>query len=432
MAKTIRKNAAAVPQMPVQAEETAPLAIGLEGDAPSPSADTDMSASSQTDGGDAGIDTSKADAFLRGLSAQQPKEEETEDYGYHVPVFRKSDAADGGTMQYLHDMYGDTEADKKATRAHQARLAIMGIGDAFRHLGNIYHASKGAPAQKLSASVPAEDVRYQKKALAEQERRRKQAEFSYKVAKERADRADKDRNYQLAYDKAVNDAVSKRNSEYRARREDARKEAARAEASKLFGEKYRKAKSDAERAAVQAKWEEQNQQDKHARTQASIHHMKVSEAQGAQRIAQGWERIKIAKQNANNRGKGRRNGKSGGKGGSSYGTLSVGGVINGKLTANSKMTKADWEELYDIAEEEGLLGSDAAALTITKGGKKGAIQEILRNGGDDAVGIIDLMCDDYGWDYDAGEEGLDLDDVYIRGVYRSFTNTRNPPKKKKK
>lgn len=413
----------------VRSEQAQPNAIGLDtgGDAIGLETGSEASAGAERSsdlGGVSGVsaagglDTSEADAFLRGMTAKQPEPQDGDDYGFKVPEFRKSDAADGGTMQYLQDIYGDTEADKKATRAHQARLAIMGIGDAFRHLGNIYHASKGAPAQKLSASVPAEDVRYQKKALAEQERRRKQAEFSYKVAKERADRADKDRNYQLAYDKAVNDVAAKRNSERRAREDSARKDRADKRAEELHPWKLKQTQENAKRAEVIAANEEKNQKLKQENIKSAM-------AARANNTKLGWARLELQRKRearmAANGGRTKKNKKPGG-GKSDVRLLVNGNGHKGELTGG-KLTGDDWTYIFDsIREAGGELPYAGNARQM-----KEAVMREIRNGSDAGGMAIDILTEDYGYDYDDDFGGATdnggFDDPIVRMVKSSYAET---------
>lgn len=414
----------------VRGGQPQPNAIGLEtgGDAIGLEAGSEASAGAERSSGlggvsgvpaAGGVDTSEADAFLRGLNDEAQEPSSTgETYGYEMPKFERNDSPDGGAMQYLYDMYGDTESDKKATRAHQARLAIMGIGDAFRHLGNIYHASKGAPAQKLSASVPAEDVRYQKKALAEQERRRKQAEFSYKVAKERADRSDKDRNYRLSWTKAANEVAAKRNSEKRAREDAARKDRADKRAEELQPWRVKKAQSDAETAATRAKYEETNQKLKQENIKSAM-------AARANNTKLGWARLELQRKRearmAANGGRTKKNKKSGG-GKSDVRLLVNGNGHKGELTGG-KLTGDDWTYIFDsIREAGGELPYAGNARQM-----KEAVMREIRNGSDAGGMAIDILTEDYGYDYDddlggATDDG-GFDDPIVRMVKSSYAET---------
>lgn len=72
-------------------------------------------------------------------------------------------APDGGAMDWIGRTYTYTtpEQEAKYRKQSRARMGILAVGDALRHLGNIYHTSKYAPSQQFNTPVEKEYALYQ-------------------------------------------------------------------------------------------------------------------------------------------------------------------------------------------------------------------------------------------------------------------------------
>jgi hypothetical protein len=66
-----------------------------------------------------------------------------------------------GAVDYLASMYTTPEQEERYRKASVQRQRIMAVGDALRHIGNIYNTVNGAPAQTFNSPVQEEKLRYQ-------------------------------------------------------------------------------------------------------------------------------------------------------------------------------------------------------------------------------------------------------------------------------
>lgn len=81
----------------------------------------------------------------------------------NTPVTKPVDpnsASDG--IDVLKTYFTTPEEEERKRRASVANQRIAAVGDALRHIGNIYYTTKGAPAQKFNEPVKEEYERYQK------------------------------------------------------------------------------------------------------------------------------------------------------------------------------------------------------------------------------------------------------------------------------
>lgn len=97
------------------------------------------------------------------------------------------------------------QEEEKYRKASVARQRIMAVGDALRHIGNIYHTTRYAPSQKFNMPEEAERQRYlQEKSLRDQANQRI---ISYQQAKAAIDQ--KARQWEADYGLKVADAARK-------------------------------------------------------------------------------------------------------------------------------------------------------------------------------------------------------------------------------
>lgn len=67
-----------------------------------------------------------------------------------------------GMDAVIANMYTSPEQEEKMRRASVANQRILAIGDALRHIGNIYHTVNYAPSQQFNSPVQEEYDRYQR------------------------------------------------------------------------------------------------------------------------------------------------------------------------------------------------------------------------------------------------------------------------------
>lgn len=87
--------------------------------------------------------------------------------------------------QYLASLLTTPEQEARNLRASRSRQRILALGDALRHIGNIYNTTQGAPAQQFNDPVTAERTRYQQDKLLRDANNMKY--FSYQQAKQAQD-----------------------------------------------------------------------------------------------------------------------------------------------------------------------------------------------------------------------------------------------------
>ena len=115
-------------------------------------------------------------AHYRALAPKQPSTTPTTT----LNVDPNSDTAGADAISKL---FTPPEEEERKRRASIANQRIAAVGDALRHIGNIYYTTKGAPAQKFNNPVKEEEDRYQKeKAIRD---RNNQYYMTYQRAKER-------------------------------------------------------------------------------------------------------------------------------------------------------------------------------------------------------------------------------------------------------
>ena len=161
--------------------------------------------------------------------------------------------------QYLASLLTTPEQEARNLRASRSRQRILALGDALRHIGNIYNTTQGAPAQQFNDPVTAERTRYQQDKLLRDANNMKY--FSYQQAKQAQDA--KQRQWEATFNY------------------NAAKDAANAQALKDYRDARMKADRDKwneQLAFNRDKWRDQSdlnerkfdQQTKHQNTMAGI------------------------------------------------------------------------------------------------------------------------------------------------------------------
>lgn len=152
----------------------------------------------------------------------QPKPTPTENTGTVRQYTGGSNNAQGA-LDYLGSLYTSPQREEELRKASVMNQRIMAVGDALRHIGNIYNTVQGAPAQQFNSPVQEEYARYQQgKALRD---RANQLYYSYQQQKAAQDaqaaRWEQQFKYNAAKD-ARDYALKKNESDARANYNEAR------------------------------------------------------------------------------------------------------------------------------------------------------------------------------------------------------------------
>lgn len=135
----------------------------------------------------------------------------TRKQGYDVtPAYTGGTTAQGG-MDYLQSLYTSPAEEERLRKASVQRQRILAVGDALRHIGNIYHTVNYAPSQTFTSPVTDERADYEKgkavrdtanryyqsyqqaRAAQDAKQRQWEATFALNAAKEEREAARKER-----------------------------------------------------------------------------------------------------------------------------------------------------------------------------------------------------------------------------------------------
>lgn len=134
-----------------------------------------------------------------------------------MPVIDPNSETSG--MDAISQMYTDPREEERMRKASLANQRILAIGDALRHIGNIYNTVRYAPAQKFNSPVLEEYDRYQKGKALRDAANLRYLTYQQQKARQDAQIAKMEHDYQLklADDKrkdALNDArISRYNAQ---------------------------------------------------------------------------------------------------------------------------------------------------------------------------------------------------------------------------
>ena len=91
-------------------------------------------------------------------------------------------------MQSVYDfMLQSQEEEKKLAQKNESKKRLLLLGDALRHLGNLYFTTKGASPQNLTSSVTLQEQRYQQERAQRQAQRQAELKSALERAKQQAD-----------------------------------------------------------------------------------------------------------------------------------------------------------------------------------------------------------------------------------------------------
>ena len=91
-------------------------------------------------------------------------------------------------MQSVYDfMLQSQEEEKRLAQQNESKKRLLLLGDALRHLGNLYFTTKGASPQNLTSSVTLQEQRYQQERAQRQAQRQAELKSALERAKQQAD-----------------------------------------------------------------------------------------------------------------------------------------------------------------------------------------------------------------------------------------------------
>ena len=246
-------------------------------------------------------------------------------------------APDGGAMDWIGRTYTYTtpEQEAKYRKQSRARMGILAVGDALRHLGNIYHTTKYAPSQQFNNPVEKEYALYQtQKAQRDKDnyaiatQRLKQAQWEAEQAYRdwrrthtEANDAQKQQNWETTFD--YNKNKDQRNFDATQNWRD-----------------------------YQVKKDDRNFEENKRMHDNTIRHQQVTEGQRA-------ESIGIQRQNANNKG----NGSSSTSAGGGY---RLSGAY-GNLSRKTQMSTQEISTAYNYFRNKGWITDSDDALVNANG-----------------------------------------------------------------
>ena len=226
------------------------------------------------------------------------------------------------------------EEEEKYRKASVARQRIMAVGDALRHIGNIYHTTRYAPSQKFNMPEEAERQRYlQEKSLRDQANQRI---ISYQQAKAAIDQ--KARQWEADYGLKVADAARKAGAT----------EAQIKNMQDKLAEQHRM--NDLTHGLNRDKFAWQKERGA-AQDKENARHHRVTEGQNAQRINLQKQKLEWQKSNGGN--------------GSNVPPLDT---PNGKIQPSGRNYGNQLLQMWDYAKESGLVSESDVQKALRDAG----------------------------------------------------------------
>lgn len=294
-----------------------------------------------------------------------------------TPAIDTSDPTSG--MNALSKMYTSPEQEEKLRKASVTNQRIMAIGDALRHIGNIYNTVNYAPAQQLNSPVQEEQARYEKgKAVRDAANMRY---YSYQQAKSAQEA--KQKQWEADYGLKMADAARKAGyteAQIKNMQDRLAQQRAYQDANIALGQR----RADDAKALGEARL---NQQTKYQNTMAGI---AARNARNNERRVTAYER-KLS------------------SGGSGSGVAPL-DTPNGRITPNARNYSNQLLQMFDYAKSRGLVKESDVAARLREMGfgkdqsdnvKRQMVMDLLRT--DPSMGSY--AADRLGWSYSGGAGG---------------------------
>ena len=145
---------------------TTPDGVIVPGGVATPSQQTVQGAATQpavnAGAGVPGMEVAKR--IVQQYQSQQPRGGQGTDFVMPTPQSswhgKDATAPDGGFFSWSGRTFTTPEQEQQYRKQSRARMGIMAVADALRHLGNIYHTTKYAPSQQFNKPVEQEYAMY--------------------------------------------------------------------------------------------------------------------------------------------------------------------------------------------------------------------------------------------------------------------------------
>lgn len=282
-------------------------------------------------------------------------------------------SATSGMDAVIANMYTSPEQEEKMRKASVANQRILAIGDALRHIGNIYNTVNYAPSQQFNKPLEEEQTRYEKgKAVRDAANARY---LSYQQQKAAQDA--KQKQWEMDFQLKLGDAARKAGyteAQIQNMKDRLAQQKAYQDANIALGQR----RADDAKAANEARIKELQR------------HNKVSEGQG-------WSRINETKRH-NSVVESRTGGGS---------TVAPLATPKGKVRPNAANYSNQLLQIWDFASTQGLVSESDVNRRLRELGfgkdqsdnvKQQQVMSLLRNNQD----IGDYAVDQLGWSYENG------------------------------
>lgn len=172
---------------------------------------------------------------------------------------------------YLASLYTSPQQEEELRKSSVNKQRVMALADALRHIGNIYHTTRYSPSQQFNSPVLEERNRYlQEKAVRDANNYKFQTYQQAKAAQEAKIRqAERDFEYKVGKD-ARDFELNKQKADSQLKTDEARRNQIEAGIKKTN---------------LETEYIPKNFEEKKRMNDNTIRHQKVTEQQGAQRIA---------------------------------------------------------------------------------------------------------------------------------------------------
>ena len=190
-------------------------------------------------------------------------------------------APDGGFFSWSGRTFTTPEQEQQYRQQSRARMGIMAVADALRHLGNIYHTTKYAPSQQFNKPVEQEYAMYRAQKAERDKDNYAIQQQQLAQAKWEADQAYKQAT--LGW-RAKDYAIKERAAD----RADAKAKQDQANWEKTFG-------FNQEKFGWQKDKDSRDFEEKKRMNDNTIRHQGVMEAQGQQGLAIRWANLQETK-----------------------------------------------------------------------------------------------------------------------------------------
>ena len=196
----------------------------------------------------------------------------------------------GDGMGYIQSLYTSPQQEEEYRKASVNKQRIMALGDALRHIGNIYHTTRYAPSQTFNSPVEAESAKYKaEKAV------RDANNYKYMVQKQnedklKAEQAQREFENEL---KVANYDLNKQKADSQLKTDEARR--------KGYDLDAQKKQSDLDYLPTKRELERKNTESQIAAREDASKRGWANVGLARQRLALGWANHNLSKSRSSSR-----------------------------------------------------------------------------------------------------------------------------------